>query len=338
MKKLSSKLKAFYERNSISIFKKRKKRKHRTYQPRTITGYYQERLGVVRFVPIRAPRIFNLRYENCVAVIQFINELKYLGSRKKAINIIMDDVVDIGEGAIAMLLSVLSELDAMNIIVQGTVPNNKAASDVLDRSGFFKHLKSNVVKVAIDSKNNILTTGGVKTPHSSIVKEVKNAMETIWGVRARCPPLYSGIIEMVRNSCDHAFVNKKAISWHLSLSHFDSKKMVKFSFVDNGYGIFATFSKGFLKTVLSLFKDHPDLINTAFTDGIESRTGLSWRGKGLPTVYEMYTDNLIKNFIVITNNVYIDYANDIRVSLPVSFSGTYYYWEIDPDCEPTYFI
>ena len=108
--------------------------------------------------------------------------------------------------------------------------------------------------------------------------------------------------------------------------------------VDNGKGIIKTFASGLLKSFINLFQDNTDILTTAFHDGIASRTGLSWRGKGLPTIFELSSDKIISNLVVITNDVYIAFDRNIIVTLPVSYSGTYYYWEMDQNCEQSYFI
>ena len=137
---------------------------------------------------------------------------------------------------------------------------------------------------------------------------------------------------MMRNSHDHAFKNEESVIWHFAISHDDEKKEVKFSFVDNGKGIIKTFTEGFLSKFLNLFTDNRDLLETAFKDGINSRTGLSWRGKGLPTIYENYQDKYFRNLVVITNDVYLDFDRKIQKKLSVPFSGTYYFWSLDVTC------
>lgn len=289
------------------------------------------------FYTMSAPAIFNLKFENAIKVISFINDLKYKGSKGMNVNLDMSKVTDFGEGAISMLHSVINEIQAKGVRVKGTKPNDKEANSKLEQSGFFKYLVTTISKENRKTKNTILKTGDKHTPNTEIANEVRKSMETIWGVNARCQELYGGIMEMVRNSCDHAF-DKTHPTWHLGLSHFDSENKVKFVFVDNGRGIISTFKKTALKNFIHLFKNHADLIDTAFRDGIESRTGLSWRGKGLPTIFEMFTDKLISRLIVITNDVYIDFNSDIYVNLPIKYKGTYYYWEIDTTCKKAYFI
>lgn len=289
------------------------------------------------FVNKIAPAKFNLQKDNCVGVIKFINELKFLGEKGKNLNINMEEVTEIGNGAISMLLSVINELGNKAILIKGSKPNDIVARSILEKSGFFRYIKTIISDENSNSKSTILRTGDNKTPPTELVVEVRKAMETVWGVNARCPRLYGGIFEMFRNSCDHAFKNTEPITWHLGLTHMEDENIVKFSFVDNGIGILNTIKSGIIKTVFNLFRDNSDLLSTAFKDGIESRTGLSWRGKGLPSIYEMLTDNIITKLIVISNDVYIDFDNNILKNLPVSFSGTYYYWEINKECTKSYF-
>jgi hypothetical protein len=293
---------------------------------------------VLKFTDRITPPYFTLKYEHCVPVIKFINDLKSLGQQGKHINIIMDDVIEIGEGAIAMLLSVINEIGSNAVLVKGTKPKDPAINTTLEKSGFFKYIDTIISAENLKTKNAILRTGDNKTPNTEISAEVRKAMETIWGASARCPRLFGGIFEMFRNSCDHAFKKNESVTWHLGLSHFEEANLVKFSFVDNGKGIIKTFASGLLKSFINLFQDNTDILTTAFHDGIASRTGLSWRGKGLPTIFELSSDKIISNLVVITNDVYIAFDRDIIVTLPVSYSGTYYYWEMDKNCEQSYFI
>lgn len=317
--------------NGVS-YKRRAKTK---YENKGINSFKKQ---VPKFVDKITPTFFTLKYEHCIPVIQFINDLKALGQQGKHINIIMDDVVEIGEGAIAMLLSVINEIVSNAVLVKGTKPRDSIVNRTLEKSGFFKYIATIISSENTNTKNTILRTGDNKTPNTEIAAEVRKAMETIWGVSARCPRLFGGIFEMFRNSCDHAFKKNESVTWHLGLSHFEETNLVKFSFVDNGKGIIKTFASGLLKSFVNLFQDNTDILTTAFYDGIASRTGLSWRGKGLPTIFELSTDKIISNLVVITNDVYIAFDRNIIVTLPVSYSGTYYYWEMDKNCEQSYFL
>lgn len=331
MKKLTSK----YKKHLLNRSRQQLKAKKRKGKPRnlipTSAGLVPER-QTITFADLITPEIFKLQYESCEEVISYINKVKQIGNGGRHINIVMDDITEIGEGAISMLLSVMEELALKGVIFTGSKPKDPTARQVLEKSGFFKFVRGKVDENNKNTKNTILNTGNSYTPQSELAEEIINSMETIWGKKGRSPSIYSCVFEMMRNSCDHAFKHENQVRWHFALSHSEPNNLVKFSFVDNGKGIIKTFSEGFLKNFLNLFQDNLDIIETAFKNGIKSRTGFPWRGKGLPTIYENYLDGHIKNLVVISNDVYLDFDRNIRYKLNNPFSGTYYYWKVDQTC------
>jgi hypothetical protein len=340
MKKRSEKYKRHLlsRSESVKAVKNRKDYKNIVHiYKNSLPAYYDS--NTLIFIDLKAPPIFKLQFEHVEPVLEYITQLKLIGEQGKGINILMNDIIEIGEGAIAMLLSVMEELVSKQVHIKGMKPNDEVANDILEKSGFFNYVNGKVSDKNRVTKNTILKTGYKNTHQKVLASAIRKAMETIWGVLGRNPLVYSSTVEMMRNSCDHAFKRESNIQWHLALTHDDIENSVKFSFVDNGKGIIKTFVEQRLLTkVLHLFKDNCDLLETAFKDGIESRTGLSWRGKGLPTIFENYSDSYIKNLVVISNDVYIDFDRNIKEKLSNPFKGTYYFWVVDRSCEKACFI
>ncbi|MCW3071125.1 MAG: hypothetical protein JWO44_1015 [Bacteroidetes bacterium] len=336
MKKITRQNVRHLENRSKKELRNFVKRKHKIYKGQGSTlqpGFpFRPIIPPPIFTDKRAPAKFNLQYENCNGVINYINEIKDLGKKGRNINIILEDVTEIGEGAIAMLLSVTEELQKNGILIKGKKPKDGPERDILEKSGFFKHMQGHIEIRNQNSKNTILKTGGKTSDNVNLSAEMRKANETVWGEKGRNPPMRGAIYEMMRNSCDHAFRHENNIIWHFAISHDEENKQVKFSFVDNGRGIIKSFTEGFLNKVINLFTDNTDLLETAFRDGIESRTGLSWRGKGLPTIFENYEDGYFKNLVVISNDVFIDFDRKIHKKLDIPFSGTYYFWMLNQGC------
>ncbi|MBL7914579.1 MAG: hypothetical protein JNL49_05985 [Bacteroidia bacterium] len=347
MKKLTPQNLRYQKKHSRKEFRKNVKRKNRKYSGNDIVlkNRYDSKIGNyvyegphyvgpkrIYFKDLIAPKIFNLQYENCEKVIEYINKVKLEGKSGHNLNIVLEDITDIGEGAIAMLLSVLEELRAEGIYMKGAKPRDSEAKDILEKSGFLKNMETQLDEKNLNSKNTILKTQGIGELKVNIVGEIRKANETVWGETGRNPPLRGTVFEMMRNSSDHAFGPSRDLIWHFAISHDESENRVKFSFVDNGKGIINSLKTTTLSSVLRIFKDNADILETAFKDGIESRTGLRYRGKGLPTIFENYQERYFENLVVISNDVFLDFDKQIYKTLNVRFRGTYYYWRMSRNC------
>lgn len=333
MKKSSPKHKAYLRRKSVKgNAPKKKRRNRRGYNTSKNDTTSTKRRHTLLPKSISAPAVFKLDRGNCEDTVRYVNLLKAVATKYDYIEIDLSEVIEIGEGAISMLLSVIEDLGS-NTRIQGTYPEEQKAKEILVKSGFFKYMAKVPKQESGHSRNTILTKGDFDTPPDEMAEEVRAAMETVWGTRGRNPLLYGGIFEMIRNSCDHAFRRTSQVRWYLSITHLEEENKVKFSFVDNGKGIINTLSKGKLRAVINFFRDNADILDSAFKNGIESRTGLSWRGKGLPTIYELIADNTVENLVVISNDIYLSFEGDYKAKLKSSYSGTYYYWEISQNCE-----
>lgn len=307
-------------------------------------NYYKKSFGNLKIKKPKpkelwAPQRLSLQFGYSEEVLRFITNLKKFGNKFYHIHLRLDKVTEIGEGAIAMLLSVINELTLKNIYITGTSPANQFAKNTLEKSGFFRYMRGNISPENLNTKNIIIRTGDINTSQNELSPEMPKAMETIWGVKGRCTELFGTIGEMLRNTCDHAFTNGHKIVWHLGVSHLESQNTVKFSFVDNGIGIIKNYnSRSHWSKVRAFFSDNAVVLENAYKKGIESQTGLPWRGEGLPTIYQLYNDKIITNLVVITNNVYLDFDRNIFQEIKVSFSGTYYFWKVDKTCKPAYFL
>jgi hypothetical protein len=314
--------------------RKEKKKKNRIAQ----TKLKQKRKYFSKYAEVIAPEKLTLQLGYSEDVLRFIALLKELGKSEDIINIRLHKVTDIGEGAIGMLLSVMKELTNAGIALKGEKPSNTIARNKLEMSGFFKYMRGYVSPENLKTKNIIIHTGDITTSQEELEPAMPQAMETVWGVSGRCPQLFGVIGEMLRNSCDHAFQTVNSVSWHLGVSHIEKDNTVKFSFVDNGVGIIKKYYEdNNWQKVKDHFKSDATVLENAYKNGIASQTGLPWRGEGLPTIYELYTDNIITNLVVITNNVYLDFDKKKFEEIKVPFSGTYYFWRVNNSCTPAYF-
>lgn len=276
---------------------------------------------------IDAPDSFSLQ-TNTETMLIFIQRLKRLYNLNSDVYINMREVQEITCGSIALLLSVLSDFMDKGLTVYGNRPKNKDAKRVLERSGFFNFVRGSISESDKNSKNNIICQGKHKVMQRDSAELVMQAMETVSGQKVRNQKIQSMLIEMMANSVNHAFKNVLNTRWWISASHDEDNNKVSFVFIDNGEGIVNTLGENVLKKFAYKFKDNLDLISSAFNRQIKSRTGLNYRGRGLPLIEKGCINNYFSNFTLITNNVY--YTGDISTSrlLKEDFSGTFYFFEL----------
>ncbi len=279
-----------------------------------------------------APINFNLMPKNVENVLSYINLVKNIGKSGKGLKVNLSKVEDFGAGAISMLLSVMGQLYDDGIKIVAVKPKSIFANNILEQSGFMKYANGNIKSANLGTRNTIIT-GKKETSHTEILDAIHNTMKTVWNENGRSPLLYGLIVEMIKNSCKHAFKSDNNVRWHFGVNHDEKNKTTKFSFVDNGIGIVTSYKTGeFFKKASVFFQNNSEFIEGAFTNGIKSKTGLNWRGTGLPTIYEAFEDNIIKNFVVITNDAYCNFGTNEIIKAKNEFIGTYYYWEIDTTC------
>jgi hypothetical protein len=342
--------KRFRERRAIKLAKKnhrnklkRKGRRHqfnRNVSPTTLPmrGYTEHFIpDRILSVNIKAPEQFNLMLDNCELFLEFINDLKLKALNFKKIEINLSSSINFKHGAIVMLLSVVQEISELGVQIFANRPSIPHENDILEKSGFFSFTNTTVSVKNKHTKDIILKTGGANDM-KLINSEIRKANETTWQIKGRNPAIRAMVFEMARNSVDHAFKRKQRTKWHFGLHHNDGNKEVTFSFVDNGKGVISTVKNQKLwKSISKLIKSNAEFLKLAFENGIESRTGVKLRGKGLPAIHECYSDGYIQSLVVITNNVYLDFDKKIFKTLTNNFTGTYYYWKLNKTCNKACF-
>lgn len=158
------------------------------------------------------------------------------------------------------------------------------------------------------------------------------ATKTLFGERRREYGSYSTFIECMGNTFEHS--DKEAegeeLWWASIYCNVDVQK-AQCAFVDTGIGIFdSVVYKGIvrkLRGVLQKAISKPDVLRELLERKIGSRTGESYRNRGLPRIYKDAQSGAIRNLVIITDRVYADIEREVWRTLNRPFRGTFYYWE-----------
>lgn len=297
---------------------------------------------------VEAPEIFSF-INNTNEVSRFVTKLKELYDNDNKVFIVMKNVKEIDYGAIVVLLSIMIKFKAKGINFNGDKPTSLEPRKVLNESGFTNQLNRQFME--LDEYNlsrnghyGIHTHANKKVNSSLTASLIESASLSIWGESRRCPGVQRTLLELMQNTNNHAGEkNPGEKLWWLSVHHDKSRKVISFSFIDFGVGVFESLNN---KDSSSKFFDWQTIaeglgiddnkkVMKSILSGVlhKTVTGKPYRGKGLPGIAEVLSRNQISNLHIITNNVAADVSNGKYSTVKPSFSGTYIYFELGDENE-----
>ena len=252
-----------------------------------------------------------------------------------------------------MLLSILVKFKAQGIDFNGDFPEDLAARKILETSGFLKNLLKTFKEedtYEIGRENSIHTHALKYVDAQLGHKLIEQASITVWEEKRRCQGVQRTLLELMLNTNNHADTMRQGEKhWWLSVNHRKKEKIVSFSFVDFGVGIFNSLNN---KKEGSKFFGWAEKLEKKFTYGNNADilslilkgelhktvTGKHYRGHGLPGINDVLKRNQISKLHIITNNVYADVESGNFRTLPKDFDGTFIYWELNIENESCYGI
>lgn len=339
MKKLytQKKFKKYNKRKSKKGFKKR----NRTIQFKC-TSYKDAILKIKEKVlaPIDFRFINNI--EQCLLFVRNIRSKDYLTNVKgnKSVEMNLENVKLIDYATISVLTAISDDLKYKNINFRGNFPSDPRCKNFMIESGFLNHMfDSNRNKISVKSKSDLIffekgTGKLLEKDNKKISEMVKNAMLHLTGESKHCLPIKTLILEICGNSIEWGNTTKK--QWLFGLK-YDSNKVI-FTVTDVGLGILKTLYRKFGQKIEDVFtnKSNLEILIGAFEKKYNSSTKEENRNKGLPSIRINYEKSNIKNLIIVTNDVILQY-DDLNKSKTFKkgsprFRGTFYQWEMDSDC------
>jgi hypothetical protein len=276
------------------------------------------------FVTLALPKNFSIIH-NAADSIKFLREFKYL-AKDNNLTLNLTAVTHITVDAITALIAEILSLSGKRI-VNGNNPNNEACKDLLIRSGFFDHVKSRR-PLPSGQKGKIAPRKSHRVEGATAKELIRIGTEAAFGTSRKSYPAYSALIECMSNTHNHATGRREqygAEMWYSTVYGDANTQSISYTFLDTGVGIFRSVRLNKLKKLYNkLFRgeDHRDILRDILLGRIASRTGLPFRGKGLPGIYKSFRAGRIKSLIIVSNDVYADVANDDYRLLRIEFPGT----------------
>lgn len=295
---------------------------------------------------IRVPRVLSL-IDNYEEVLKFIQDLQNDFSKKKKVFVMMNRMKSFSGDGLIILLSNVVLFKSAKIKFNGNYPREKGVRERLLKTSFYDALYSFNYDVNSHydlTKNDIFTHANNKVDSDLTSQLIAQNSVYLWNEERRCTGLQRVFLELMQNTNNHASKKQGEKLWWLNVSKAENPRRLCFSFIDYGMGIFESLatknaSSKFFHWVEKIIPfvnptDHCALFESIMNGTFHTTvTNKSYRGKGLPGIYNRFQKHMISRLIIISNDVFADASNNIYTEINNQLNGTFVYFEIDATCQ-----
>jgi hypothetical protein len=286
---------------------------------------------VLPLVHVAAPETFSMK-DNPEDTIRFLTSVASVGGNKRVFVDLARTTVITSDASAVLAATIESERCQAKVF--GNWPHAKAARQLLLDSGFRQRVRTDLPP-GDDEKGTIvgrkvyldrIHTAVVPEPARQLVEFAKDKL----GRESEDKPSYGILIDVMSNTFTHASaVMEGQVSWWATVYCDTERGKACYCFVDLGVGIFK--SKSFQQRVRYVLRTglsaKAERMRALLHRQIPSRTGLPYRGKGLPWIYESGLAGRIESLAIIANDIYARPLQDEYRALSRPFHGTFLYWE-----------
>lgn len=286
------------------------------------------------FQTLVAPSEFSM-IRNSDETISFLNRIRFYAGKY---NLILDlsAVERLTADAVAALVATLAPFARQGVLIRGSVPRDPTAQSILVGSGFFEHYRS--VQPLPRVPHGQISQERSKKVQPDIARDLIHfGIKALTGSDRKCSASYRVLIECMSNTHNHALSGKaklthsqESATWWATVYADEARNRVCFTFVDGGVGIFDSVRLGKVRSLYRFVGLQSDtgILRDLLQGKVESRTGLPYRGKGLPAINRLSETHRIESLTILANDVHANVSAGEYRMLPVAFRGTLLYWEI----------
>ncbi len=297
------------------------------------------------YLKIRVPKHMSL-IENYEEVLKFIQELQDAFKKRRKVFVLMTGMKSFSGDGLIILLSNVVLFKSAGIMFNGNYPREKEVRERLLKTSFYDALYNyNYAKESqYDlTKNDFFTHANTSVDSELTANLIARYSPFLWKEERRCTGVQRVFLELMQNTNNHASPKQGEKHWWLHLSRAENPKRLCFSFIDYGMGIFESLATKDVKSkfyhwfekMLPILNpdDHCALLEAILNGTFHTTvTKKSYRGKGLPGIYNTLVEHKISRLIVITNDVFAEASKNEYCSINHRLNGTFVYFEVDDTC------
>ncbi|MEG0836041.1 MAG: hypothetical protein RR413_11415 [Christensenellaceae bacterium] len=234
---------------------------------------------------------------------------------------------------IIALITNMRRIRGCRIECSGNVPKCEDARLTLEKSGFYKFVSSNTKGNVREDTKTVQITSGTRADGVLVGNLCDFVQNTSMATRCSTKRLYPMILELMTNTNQHAYKGENGLmieNWYV----FAEKcaEGLRFIFLDTGVGIPKTIRKKVTEKLSTVIQNNDAvLIASALRgDELRSETRKSYRGKGLPQIYDDCKMGTIKKMLIVSGRGICRLLQDGTIeeyTSSVAFQGTLFSWE-----------
>lgn len=156
------------------------------------------------------------------------------------------------------------------------------------------------------------------------------ATQRLFGEYRKCGGVTNAFLETMGNTRGHATGAPGEHEAWWAYVHCDSdRKIARYCIVDNGVGIFRSRKVSVARQALNKLgiTSNIEILKKMLHRQIESSTGISYRGRGIPSLLKSLKRGDIRNLTIIANDVVAEVEKDEYHTFSPPFKGTFISWE-----------
>lgn len=246
-----------------------------------------------------------------------------------------EDIVGVTADAIMYVIALINNykrITLLNIYISGNLPKNADARRFIEDIGFYSFVEG-LKELYPHSKERFRISQG-EMSDGELAGELCDfvSAKTKEGTKISTKKLYPMIVELMTNTCQHAYRSENALKMKRNWYIFAERKedRVHFVFLDTGLGIPTTVRYTLLEKSINIIKrNDAAYIASALRGENRTETKQSNRGKGLPGIYQDTKDGWIKDLSIISGKGKCDVMEDGKIGeqiLKYNFEGTMFSW------------
>ncbi len=290
-----------------------------------------------------APANFSI-LDNRDSVIKYFNTVKRMLDQEEYTQMNLRKVTSIDLPTLCLLGAFMLDRNTKSKYLEVTSPlSNSAAYRFFEEAQFENMI---IKKRRPDFNSGAFLSRSENEVDNKAIGDILTKTVSYFGEknRQRLRDIHPIIIEIVTNTADHASPDKNhTLPWIVNTyetKDSSGNKVKQYCIIDMGVGIYETLTdkansqqqgKSLWRAIIKRENSQGEFFRRAIPKGLQSRTTLPERGKGIKYIYDTVSnDEMYKRFEIITNKTKIDLVNlgSVEKDSSESLPATIYYWEI----------